>query len=195
MRRRTYDVLGRAEGRRLLERRGTHSDLAPAFLWSARTICISQGTLCHFFFDPAQPAPLLAARLCTLEAASARSKPAHLDGLISSRRHFEHVRGKPKRPFERYGQPFTAHALTCMPVAVQPLPALSARQRWWPDCAPACCMYLAGDPMTGMASKSTCRVVLAPSTASNQTFAAGEQQKRRDANRAGGAIWVVSSDS
>ena len=56
MRRRTYDVLGRAEGRRLQERRGTHSDLAAAFLWSARTICISQGTLCDFFSDPVQPA-------------------------------------------------------------------------------------------------------------------------------------------
>jgi hypothetical protein len=40
MRWRTDDVLGRAEGRHLLERKGTHSDLAPAFLWLAQTICI-----------------------------------------------------------------------------------------------------------------------------------------------------------
>ena len=56
MRRRTYDVLGRvltAEGRRLQERTGSHCDLAAGFLWSARTICISRGTLCHIFFDPA----------------------------------------------------------------------------------------------------------------------------------------------
>ena len=37
------------------KRKGTHSDLAAAFLWIARTICISQETLRHFFFDPAQP--------------------------------------------------------------------------------------------------------------------------------------------
>ena len=55
MRRRTYDVVGRDKGRQLLETQGTHSDLAAAFLWIARTICISQETLRHFFFDPAQP--------------------------------------------------------------------------------------------------------------------------------------------
>jgi len=55
MRRRTYDVVGRAEGRRLLETQGTHSDLAAAFLWIARTICISQESFGDFFFDPAQP--------------------------------------------------------------------------------------------------------------------------------------------
>ena len=58
MRRRTYDVLGRAEGRRLQERRGIHSDLAAAFLWSARTICISPDFTEDFmrlFSDPVQP--------------------------------------------------------------------------------------------------------------------------------------------
>ena len=55
MRRRTYDVVGRAEGRHLLETQGTHSDLAAAFLWIARTICISPKTFSDFFFDPVQP--------------------------------------------------------------------------------------------------------------------------------------------
>ena len=50
MRWRTDDVLGRAEGRHLLERKGTHSDLAPAFLWLAQTICILQGSFGQFFF-------------------------------------------------------------------------------------------------------------------------------------------------
>ena len=53
MRRRTYDVVGRAEGRRLLETQGTHSDLAAAFLWIARTICISQESFYDFFLSGA----------------------------------------------------------------------------------------------------------------------------------------------
>ena len=53
MRWRTDDVLGRAEGRHLLERKGTHSDLAPAF---AQTICILQGSFGQFFLIPVQPA-------------------------------------------------------------------------------------------------------------------------------------------
>ena len=66
MRWRTDDVLGRAEGRHLLERKGTLSDLAPAFLWLAQTICISQESFGRFFY-PSQPV-LTAACTLTSEA-------------------------------------------------------------------------------------------------------------------------------
>jgi hypothetical protein len=46
MRWRTDDVLGRAEGRHLLERKGTHSDLAPG---SLKQYAFYRGVLDRFF--------------------------------------------------------------------------------------------------------------------------------------------------
>ena len=89
--------------------------------------------LCHL---PCLPVAAEGRAAWSGEGTLVPRRDALCDGLMSSRRTLSTFRGKPERPYQRYGQPFTAHAPTCMPVAMQPLPALSARQRSWADVCP-----------------------------------------------------------